>query len=553
MTACLRRWTAAVAAILLLSGSAAGGGAPGALAAAGPAAAPARSTVQAGHAHTTRQAAGGWIRRLHWTARRIAPGVTVRHGVLDQPSAAAFWTVTIDATARSPLGGQPVPAELGTRRWAAATARRLRRDGYRPRVTAIRWPDYTDSPHGREGMRVRVGHFGSAAAALSAAGTLRGRGFATATAEWTGIDADHPPDAEQIREAVIGRPGFRGIVLATHDGAEARQHTTSSAAAALHALVAVNGGFFIVSAADGFPGAPAGLAVYRGRLESMAAGARGALVLGLGAPRIEWLSSAVTVRAGRSAHPVQGINRLPGVIEDCGRPDARPATRPQQDVTCTSGSELVLLTSQLGVRAPAGPGAQAVIGPRGFALSVGARRGGPVPAGGEVLQGIGRAASWIRGHVVAGHRLRVISKVTSGSGGRVPLRRGVSIASGAPVLLRSGRPAIDAIAEGVADRAGASFNYSWAQQRQPRTIAGVSRSGQLILVTIDGREPRVSEGATLVEEALLMGSLGAASAVNLDGGGSTTMAVRGRVVNQPSDDAERADGDFIVVLPRRPA
>lgn len=553
MATAWRGGTAAAAAILLLGGSAAGGGAPGALAAAAAAPAPAGATVHSGHARIARQAAGDWIRRLHWAGRRIAPGVTVRHGVLDQPSAAAFWTVTIDATVSSPLGGQPVTAELGTRRWAAATARRLRSDGYRPRVTAVAWPDYTDSPHGREGMRVRVGHFGSAAAAVSAAGTLHARGFVTATAEWTGIDAGHEPDAEQIHEAVISRPGFRGIVLATDDGAVARQHTTSSAAASLHALVAVNGGFFIVSPAGGFPGAPAGLAVDHGRLESMAAGARGALVLGLGAPRIERLSSAVTVRAGRSAHSVQGINRLPGLIEDCGRPDARPATRPQQDVTCTSGSELVLLTSQLGALAPAGPGAQAVIGPRGFVLSAGARRGGPVPAGGELLEGIGRAAAWIREHVIAGHRLRVIRTVTSASGGRVPLRRGVSIAGGAPVLLRSGRPAIDAIAEGVADRAGASFNYSWAQQRQPRTIAGVSRSGQLILVTIDGREPRVSEGATLIEEALLMRSLGAISAVNLDGGGSTTMAVRGQVVNRPSDGTERADGDFVVVLPRRPA
>jgi exopolysaccharide biosynthesis protein len=40
-------------------------------------------------------------------------------------------------------------------------------------------------------------------------------------------------------------------------------------------------------------------------------------------------------------------------------------------------------------------------------------------------------------------------------------------------------------------------------------------------------------------------------AVNLDGGGSTTMVARGRVVNQPSDPTgERPVGDAVLVLPR---
>ena len=45
-------------------------------------------------------------------------------------------------------------------------------------------------------------------------------------------------------------------------------------------------------------------------------------------------------------------------------------------------------------------------------------------------------------------------------------------------------------------------------------------------------------------------ALGMREAVNLDGGGSTTMAVDGRVVNRPSDAAgERPVGDAILVLP----
>lgn len=57
--------------------------------------------------------------------------------------------------------------------------------------------------------------------------------------------------------------------------------------------------------------------MYHGPLESMSAGARGALVLGDGPPRIEHLISSASVRAGGSSYPVPGINRRPGVIENC--------------------------------------------------------------------------------------------------------------------------------------------------------------------------------------------------------------------------------------------
>jgi hypothetical protein len=358
-------------------------------------------------------------------------------------------------------------------------------------------------------------------------------------------DLGQAPGAEQVREAIISPRAFRGRVEVIHDGPVAGPHTASAVAAAQHAALVVNGGFFIVSGADGYPGAPAGLAVYHGRLESMSAGARGALVLGDGPARIEHLNSTASVRAGGSAYAVQGINRRPGVIRNCGRPDSRPFRGPRQDTTCHSGSELVLFTPQLGAAAPGGPGREAVIGPRGTVRWAGPRRGGPVPAGGAIIEGIGRAATWLRRHARTGRHLAVRERLTDRAGQPLPLRPGLSIASGAPVLLSHGRLAIDEAAEGVA------FDYAWAKERQPRTIAGISRSGRLLLVTVDGRQPGRSDGATLVEEAALMRALGAVSALNLDGGGSTTMVAGGRLVNRPSDGAERADGDFVVAVSRR--
>jgi hypothetical protein len=75
--------------------------------------------------------------------------------------------------------------------------------------------------------------------------------------------------------------------------------------------------------------------------------------------------------------------------------------------------------------------------------------------------------------------------------------------------------------------------------RHPRTAIGWSRDGlEMIFVVADGRSPR-SAGATTPELALILRDLGAWEAVRLDGGGSSTLAVRGRVVNTPSDRAER--------------
>ncbi|MEY3234267.1 phosphodiester glycosidase family protein [Aquidulcibacter sp.] len=75
--------------------------------------------------------------------------------------------------------------------------------------------------------------------------------------------------------------------------------------------------------------------------------------------------------------------------------------------------------------------------------------------------------------------------------------------------------------------------------RHPRSILGINASGnRLWLVTIDGRQKGYSEGASFAESALILQALGAAHAINLDGGGSTALVYRDpvqgpRVLNRP--------------------
>ena len=84
--------------------------------------------------------------------------------------------------------------------------------------------------------------------------------------------------------------------------------------------------------------------------------------------------------------------------------------------------------------------------------------------------------------------------------------------AGNEVLVANGRPIDSPVAE--------------ADRPYPRTAVAIDRAGQQVwLIAIDGKQPLYSEGATLSELTEIALSLGADAALNLDGGGSTTLAV----------------------------
>ena len=97
------------------------------------------------------------------------------------------------------------------------------------------------------------------------------------------------------------------------------------------------------------------------------------------------------------------------------------------------------------------------------------------------------------------------------------------IISGGPYLIKNGDIYVDMTAQKLGSIGG----------RNPRTAIGYTRDNHLIMLTADGREGS-SIGLTLVELANLMKELGCINAMNLDGGGSTVMFVKGQVVNKPA-------------------
>lgn len=109
----------------------------------------------------------------------------------------------------------------------------------------------------------------------------------------------------------------------------------------------------------------------------------------------------------------------------------------------------------------------------------------------------------------------------------------------------SGWPAVVENCEPV-ERLPGSDHFTRAPH--PRTAVGLSADQQkLYLVVADGRREGVP-GLTLPELARLMDDLGACTAVNLDGGGSSAMWVRDRIVNQPSDLIERPVANHLAVV-----
>ena len=88
--------------------------------------------------------------------------------------------------------------------------------------------------------------------------------------------------------------------------------------------------------------------------------------------------------------------------------------------------------------------------------------------------------------------------------------------------------------------------------RHPRTAVGILADGSKVFVVVDGRSSK-SQGATMEEMQKIMLWLGCTDALNLDGGGSSTMVVRGRIVNHPCDnkafdsEGERSVANAIII------
>lgn len=92
----------------------------------------------------------------------------------------------------------------------------------------------------------------------------------------------------------------------------------------------------------------------------------------------------------------------------------------------------------------------------------------------------------------------------------------------------------------------------------PRTAIGTKADGSIVMFEIDGRQPGFSEGVETEELAAMLADLGVVQAMNLDGGGSSTLVAKlpgesaVKVMNTPSDGGERKTGNSLLLVNKAP-
>ncbi|WP_285776185.1 phosphodiester glycosidase family protein [Microtetraspora sp. NBRC 13810] len=442
------------------------------------------------------------------TQSAVAPGVDlfrVRHG-----KATEGYTVTVL---------MPNGRDHGTQLQAEAKAIEVQTAGQSPTVLEFTRPEVADDP-ARVYYAVRVGMWTlkQKAEADKVVAELKKAGIRAIT-DYLGDDGFESTGPWDMRVLMVDPGAFRGSYQASVGASVAARETTSSMSRRLKALAGVNGGFFNIHTAKNYQGDPVGISVVGGRLLSEAVPGRSAVVLKGRKATITELTSVTTVDTGTgTATAVQGVNRA------------------------AATDELVVYTEEFGQKTPADDGTEAVIDASGRVIAI-RQAGYAVPRGTWVLHGRGVAADWVLANVTEGATLRLSTKVTDlRTQKTVALTPETHIVGGGVGLVRNGRINVTAKVNGHA-------SVNMVLRRHPRTMVGVTKSGGLILATVDGRRPGATVGASMVEAAQLMRWLGARQAINLDGGGSTAMVVRHKLVNTPSDGAERTIGDALFITP----
>lgn len=323
------------------------------------------------------------------------------------------------------------------------------------------------------------------------------------------------PDAPVAFRQVLGK-GRLG-------GPGPRTERTTTMCRHLACVVGVNAAFFNTRS-----GLPVGAIVADGELVRSTRSPRshigitgdGRLMLDVNPPRARLVLNALTIFEGGSA-----ISENDEII------DINDVNLPR------TGDRIVAYTRRFAQTTPTNGGAELVLEGVGALLTGSAleyqitelRRGpGPIPLDGIVLSALGAGADQLRSIYRRIADAELEEQATILVDPAPP-----TVVSPRPIVLQDGRM--------VADPS------SLARVRHPRTMLGSLRDGSIVFVTIDGRQ-RSRQGMTSSESARFLRSVGVVDAANLDGGGSSTMTVRGRIVNHPVG-RERSVATALLVTP----
>lgn len=306
----------------------------------------------------------------------------------------------------------------------------------------------------------------------------------------------------------------------TVEGPEGSRESVQRQVARTGALAGINADFFSFSNGD-----PLGLHIHRGELISEVA--RGRVAFGIRKDGSHVIG--IPVFRGSVASPdgseftLGGFNRAPGDNE-------LVALSPMYGVGKMIQPQTTALLQLIGDRIPVSGKVDARVVSLSDSLDV------RVPGKHILLLGRGAASAWLKEHAREGIELRVLTSLTENNTSWADVEEAVA---GGPYLLKDGKVYIDYETSGH----GASFSTA----RHPRTAVGVTADKKVVLAVVDGRQ-LLSRGVSLPELAAVMKDLGATDAINLDGGGSSALSLRGLVLNSPSDGTVRRVSNALLVF-----
>jgi hypothetical protein len=298
--------------------------------------------------------------------------------------------------------------------------------------------------------------------------------------------------------------------------------TTSSMAARYGAIAAINGGYFRTTGT--YRGDSMGALQLNGKLLSEPVEGRAAFGLIKRDKRIIFghlrFQAAIKVSKGGKL-AVSGINRP------------------------RSAGELIIYTPEFHRTTLTTPDGIEAIVRKNRVVNIEDKRGSRlIPVDGYVISASGAAREWILKNLRTGARVELSASLVPVEAHLTELwKQACCIVGGGPQLIKERRIQITNEAEKIGEK--------FVTDRHPRTAIARLKSGKLLLVTVDGRQPEISVGMSLTELARLLLEFEADEAINLDGGGSTAMVVKDKLVNKPSDQTgERAVSDAILIMPK---
>lgn len=284
-------------------------------------------------------------------------------------------------------------------------------------------------------------------------------------------------------------------------------------------LAAINGDFFQLEGA--FAGDPRGLQIVDGRLISAPAGTCSFWIDFVGEPHMAITRSAFRVTWPDGTSDPLGLN---------GKCDANELELYTPDVGSTSGN-----AGRQIVLGAAGPDGLLQAG-KDYVLQVLTIRDAqdtPISSGTFVLA-LGSGIADRARHIRAGATLKISTTILPRVGDAI-----CAISGGPRLVIRGKQQRFDKAASNT-------YQHRSSVEKHPRSALGWSAT-EHFWVQVDGRS-KESVGMTLNELGALMLELGCEEAMNLDGGGSSTLWFDGKVRNRPSDGGERPIANCLVVV-----